>query len=265
VRKVILLIAVACLAFDWNPTVNAAERVKLRTSFTPDRIEASTTIRFGFQIKSAVAGQVPPPLTNVDLHLPAGMGLGTSTLGLANCDTTTLLERGPADCPSASRIGTGRALALVRLPADKAGAEGEIMEESASIMTFIGPSNTYNTEVLFYAEGRTPVNAQLVFPGQILADRRPFGGQLNTTIPLIPTWPGGPDVSVVSLDSTIGPLGLIYYRRHHGKYVPYQPKGILVPRDCPHQGYLFRADFTFLDGTNASADTSVPCPARGHD
>jgi hypothetical protein len=260
-RKVILL---AVILLAWNcSAVSATDRVKLYTSFTPDRIEASTTIKFSFQVYSAVAGRVPVPVTNVDLHLPAGMGLGASTLGLANCDPAGLLLLGPMGCPSASRIGFGKAVALVQLPPAEGEIEGEVTEETATITTLIGPPSTNNLEVLFYAEGKTPVEAQLVFPGQILADQSPFGGRLNTTIPLIPAWSEGPDISVVRMSSTIGPLGLIYYRRRHGRFVPYHPKGILVPRDCPHGGYLFRADFTFLDGTRASANTPVPCPSRG--
>ena len=124
----------------------------------------------------------------------------------------------------------------------------------------MGPPNSEHLEVLFYAEGRSPVSAQLVFPGQVLSDNPPFSGRLDTSIPLIPTWPGGPDVAVTRMTSTIGPLGLTYYRHAHGKIMPFHPRGIAVPRRCPRQGFPFRADITFLDGTHESATSAVPCP-----
>ena len=194
-------------------------------------------------------------MTNVDLHLPAGLGLATSTLGLANCNPAALLARGLGGCPANARIGFGSA--LVAVP-----AEGEPVEEAGSLTALVGPPNSEHLEVLFYAEGHSPVFAQLVFPGHILSDNPPFSGRLDTTIPLIPTWPGGPDVAVTRMTSTIGPRGLTYYRRVHGGIVPFHPRGIAVPKRCPRRGFPFRADITFLDGTHQSAASAVPCPAR---
>jgi hypothetical protein len=234
------------------PGARAAQTVNLETSFRPNRLGARTTIEFGFQVHNTVSRQAPSPVTEVDLHLPAGLGLATSTLGLANCDPLALIA-GVSGCPANARIGFGSA--LVAVP-----AQGEPIEEQGSLTALVGPPNSEHLEVLFYAEGHTPVFAQLVFPGHLLDDNAPFSGRLDTAIPLIPTWPGGPDVAVTSMTSTIGPRGLTYYRHVHGRIVPFHPRGIVVPKHCPHGGFPFRVDLTFMDGTHQSATSSVSCP-----
>jgi hypothetical protein len=234
-------------------SAHAAQSVTLKTAFIPNRLGKRTTIEFGFQVHSTTSGGVPSPLIDVDLHLPAGLGLATSTLGLAGCEPAALIAQGPVGCPANSRVGFGSALVVVP-------GELEPVQEEGKLNAFLGPSNSENLEVLFYAEGSAPVSAQLVFRGQVLSDDAPFGGRLDTAIPLIPTWPGGPDVAITSMTSTIGPLGLTYYRQVHGRTVPFHPLGIAVPKHCPRGGFPFRADIAFLDGTRASATSTVPCP-----
>jgi hypothetical protein len=227
--------------------------VTLSASFKPDRLGARTTIEFGFQVRSTIPRRAPSPVTDVVLHLPAGMGLATSTLGLANCEPAALIAGGVNGCSANARIGFGSA--VVAVP-----AENEPVEEEGSLTALVGPPNSEHLEVLFYAEGRSPVFAQLVFPGRLLDDDPPFGGLLNTVIPPIPTWPGGPNVAVTRMTSTIGPRGLTYYRHVHGKIVPFHPRGIAVPKHCPRRGFPFRVDIAFMDGTRQSATSAVRCP-----
>ncbi|HEV3071041.1 MAG TPA: hypothetical protein VGY76_06410 [Solirubrobacteraceae bacterium] len=80
------------------PFAVASETVRLYTSFSPDRPGASTTITFGFTIGSS-NGQVPSPLTSVNLHLPAGIGLARNGLGTAICEPSELYEEGPPRLP----------------------------------------------------------------------------------------------------------------------------------------------------------------------
>jgi hypothetical protein len=37
-----------------------------------------------------------------------------------------------------------------------------------------------------------------------------------------------------------------------------------TPSSCPRGGFPFVADFTFMDGTTATAKSNVPCPPRRH-
>ena len=129
----------------------------------------------------------------------------------------------------------------------------------------MGPPSHGNMVVLFYANGQTPVFAQLVFRGEVLPASGIFGSQLATLVPPIPSVPNGPDVSIVSVQATIGPNHLTYYKHVHGHLVPFHPVGIAVPEHCPKGGFPFSAEFTFQDGSHATASTTVVCPpARRH-
>jgi hypothetical protein len=114
--------------------------------------------------------------------------------------------------------------------------------------------------VLFYVDGRTPVNGWYIFTGEVLPQQGVFGSQLNTSVPLVPSVPGGPDVSIVRGETSIGPQHLTYVHRVHGKLKPFHPRGIAVPEHCPKDGFPFSAQFSFLNGTHAEAKYVVPCP-----
>jgi hypothetical protein len=247
----LVLICCACLP----ATAGAAQAVKLHASLTPEQLGAGTTIAFAFTVSSTAAGHVPSPLTGVELLYPANLGLATSGLGLATCTATILEELGPEGCPSESQMGYGAG--LVEVPFGP-----EILQETATTKVFMAQLNHGHLGLVFYADGATPVAAQIVFPGLVLPASDPYGGNLSTTIPLVPTLPGAPDAAVVKLSTTIGPEHITYYERIHGRYLPYHPRGIVLPRTCPPGGFKFAARFTFQDTTHASAHTAVPCPRR---
>jgi hypothetical protein len=245
---VCVLAPASALAVSENATLNA--------SFSPDRLGAPTTITFGFHLITT-EGTAPPPLTAVDLKMPAGMNYTTTTLGLAICQPSALAAKGVAGCPANSRLGYGSA--DVEVPFG-VGAGHEIPE----VQALSGPSPNGNLVVEFYANGLYPVYAQLAFSGEVLPATGAFGSQLATTVPLITSVPGGPDVSVLSVTSTIGPSHLTYYKHVHGRLVSFHPRGVAVPERCPSGGFPFAADFTFLDGSHTSAQTTVPCPPARH-
>ncbi|MGA8363545.1 MAG: hypothetical protein WB709_03405 [Solirubrobacteraceae bacterium] len=232
-----------------------AEQATLHASFTPDRLEASTTIAFGFHLQTAT-GLAPPPLTSVVLHMPADMDYTHTTLGLSTCRPAALQTDGLKGCPPNSRLGSGGALVEVPFGTGSGHELPEIQAVSGP------PSSTGNMVVLFYANGQFPVSAQLVFSGEVLSDTGVFGSQLATSVPLIPSVPNGPDVSIVDVNATIGPGGLTYYHHVHGRLRPFHPIGIGVPERCPRGGFPFAASFVFQDGSTASAATTVPCPPR---
>jgi hypothetical protein len=233
-----------------------SERAILHASFTPDRLAAPTTITFSFHLATA-EGAAPPPLTGMDLRMPAGVNYTSTTLGLAICKPAALAAEGLAGCPANSRLGYGSA--RVEVPFGS-GTGHEIPE----VQAVAGPSPNGNLVVLFYANGLFPVDAQLAFSGEVLPDSGRFGSQLQTTVPLVASVPDGPDVSVVSVTSTIGPSHLTYYRHVHGRLVPFHPRGVSVPERCPRGGFPFSADFTFQDASHTTASTTVPCPRHRH-
>jgi len=251
-----LVVFAALLASVAAPAVAGAvsERASLSASFDPDVLGAATTITFSFHLSTS-EGVAPPPLTSMDLQMPAGMNYTTTTLGLALCQPAALQAQGLAGCPPNSRLGYGSA--YVEVPFGT-GAGHEIPE----IQAVAGPSTTGNLAVLFYANGLYPVSAQLTFGGEVLPDNGRFGSQLAANVPLVTSVPGGPDVSIVNVKTTIGPSHLTYYKHVHGRLVPFKPRGVSVPERCPHGGFPFAANFSFQDGSRANAQVTVPCPRR---
>jgi len=249
-------ICLLCALWALAGAVTAAgqPKVSLRASFTPDRLAKPTTIFFEFEI-ARNQGQIPPPLTHVVLRMPAGMSYVTSSLGLAICNPKALEEKGLAGCSPNARLGHGSAFVEVPFGASSG-------QEIPDIEALVGPEHDGNVTVLFYANGRVPVYAQIVFSGELVPGGGPFGMALDTTVPLIPSVPGGAPVSILKVSSTIGPRGLTYYKRVHGRRVAYRPRGIEVPEHCPRGGFPFQAQFTFLDGSHTTARTAVPCPHR---
>ena len=135
-----------------------------------------------------------------------------------------------------------------------------VVREPAAVYAYRGETEHEHLTILFFTEAMHPVYAALVFPGELLLETGPFSGSINTAVPLIPSLPGGPNVSVVQLQSTFGPAHLLYEREAHGELVTYRPRGVIVPRVCAAGGYPFAADFAFEDGSHITAHTTAPCP-----
>ena len=184
--------------------------------------------------RTNAGAHVPPPLTALDLFYPANLGLINSGLGLATCSPQTLEALGPEGCPPDSLMGHGSA--LVEIPLGP-----EIISETGQITTWLGPVQEGHLALLFYAQGETPIAAQLIFTSQVLEAPLPYGGNLATKIPLIPGLPEAPNAAVVQMHTTIGSQGVTYYTHSHGQRISYHPNGLRLPHQCPHHGFPFAA------------------------
>ncbi len=227
----------------------------LSAAFTPERLGQRSTLDFGFSF-STPPGQVPPPLTQIELRYPDNLGIALSGLGLTTCTGQTLETSGPARCPPNSVMGYGVALTGVVLGSTT-------ITESAPITILRSPDQEGHLAVLFSAEGTTPVDTRIVFPGLLLPAPAPFGGLVSVGVPLVPTLPGAPYISVMQLHATIGPENVTYYEQAGGTTLAYRPKGILLPAGCPPGGFPFAAEFSLSNGSHASARTAAPCPQAG--
>jgi len=243
----------------------AEQKADLTASFSPKQLGAPATISLAFTITS-----LPPddqtPIRSVSLQLPSEMGIATSGLGLENCLVSRLEALGPRGCPADSLMGRGTATAEIPIG-------GEVIAESARVELFSAPVQSGRLALLVYADGRSPVFAQLVFPAVVVPATSPYSEGIETSVPLVPSLPGAPDVAVTRFQMALGTTSqgvghFVYYRRVHGQRVPYAPNGLLLPSRCPTGGFPFEAHFAFEDGTTASAHTSVACPRgsrrRGH-
>jgi hypothetical protein len=248
-----MLAALAC-AFCLPAPADAAPVVTLNAGLHPEQLGASTTIKLALSIAFA-PGERPAPLRVIELLLPAHLGVATSGLGLTPCRAALLEADGPPGCPSTSVLGYGSG--LVEVPF----GNGTVREE-ARLTTFLAPKHEGHQGLLFFADGEVPVVAELVFHGLVLHATAPFGGDLQTQIPLISAGPEGPDVILRKFSTTIGPEHITYWEYSSHGYIPYHPSGIQLPPQCPHAGFPFDAALTFENGTHAQAHAAVPCPHR---
>jgi hypothetical protein len=230
----------------------ASERIGIHVGFLPYRLGASTTIAFGFQIESP-KHTVPQPLIGIDLALPQGLRTGPTKLGIQTCDESTIFDAGIDGCPPDSLVGRGTAIATVPIGP-------EVIHEQVQIALASTASRSGHLEILYGAEGLTPVFAVLTFRGEILEGKPPYGEEISTFIPPIETLPEAPYASVIAMHSTIGPQNLTYYRRLHGRRVAYRPRGVQLPRRCPRRGFRFAATFTFLDEATKTLHATISCP-----
>jgi hypothetical protein len=241
-----VLIACACLP----TTAQASQSARLHVTFTPNGLGAPTTLAIHVQI-TAPANQVPSPLTTLNLRYPATLGIATSGLGIATCTQLILETLGLEGCPTDSNMGRGNVLAELPIGA-------KIIQETVEITILRAPEQHGHFALLLYANGGTPLSAQVTLPALLLPT--PNAGNIHIDIPPVPSVPGAPNVAVTELNATLGPPELTYYERVHGKTTSYHPTGILLPDQCPRGGFPFTASLTFEDGSHTAARTTVPCP-----
>lgn len=253
-RRGAILLQVVLLCAGLAQQARAATAAKLEAAFLPDHLGARTTLEFGFSF-SAPPGQVPPPLTQIELRYPNNLGIALSRLGIAECTAKTLEASGPRGCPADSVMGYGVVYTGIVL--------GTSTVTELAPITIFRAINSEHLALLFYAEGTHPVVTDIVFPGLLLSAAEPFGGKVSIGVPLVSTLPGAPYVSVIHLHATIGPREVTYYERVGGITLAYKPAGILLPPRCPPKGFPFAAVFTFSDGSRARAHTDASCPGQG--
>ena len=138
-----------------------------------------------------------------------------------------------------------------------------LIQEGVRLTTFMAPLRAGHLGLLFYADAPGPISAEVIFYGVVLPALRPFGGDLTTAVPLVPTLPEAPDAALAKFSTTLGPERITYWEYAKGHYIPYHPRGILLPRECPRGGFQFAAAFAFENGAHASAHAVVPCPDDG--
>ncbi len=257
-RLPLIISAAAFLLMFPSSSALAKQAARLEVSFSPEHLGEPTTIYFGFRISSVGLG-IPAALTNVGVLLPSEMGIATSGLGLENCLASKLVALGPEGCPSNARMGRGIATAQIPIG-------GETIYEHAQIELFSAPVIDGHLAMLVYANAVSPVFAQLVFPATVLLASTPYGENIDTNIPLVPSLPGAPDVAVTrfhaSLGSAPGPDRFMYHKLVHGRRITYLPRGLVLPTSCPRGGFPFKAEFSFQDQTTTVARTTVPCPRQ---
>lgn len=228
------------------------EHLKMHARLSPERLGDASTIAVGYTLADP-AGEAPQPVRQMQLMLPAGLSVSDSELGLANCLQAKLELEGARGCPANSEIGRGAAVAEVPFGPQQ-------VLEHVTITLYSAPLLDQQPQLLVYVAGEHPVIANIVFTASIQPANAPFGSLIDTVMPLVPGIAGGPGVALISMHTTIGPAGILYTERVHGKTVRFHPKGLILPARCPRGGFPFAVALSFENGTSSVAQTRVRCP-----
>ncbi len=258
--KKLTVYAAVVATFAWVAVAHGATappQVDMHVAFMPDKPGTETTVAVGFHIRTP-HGELPPPVTKLDISLPAGMGLGTTNLGEATCSTAVLENVGLEGCSPNSFMGTGHGLIDAQIGP-------QILEEPVELAILMTEAQKEHTTLLMQGVGWSPVAAEAIFTSQLLESEHGYGATLVTEIPLVRPLPGADTyMALTSMFTTMGPQNLTYYKYKRGKRVPYKPRGIAIPPICPRGGYRFQGTFTFLGFAPQVVTSTVPCQHVAH-
>ncbi len=232
----------------------AEQSARLHVTFIPGVLGRSTNVNVSVDIV-APTNRVPLPLVGLTLRYPRELGLDAGELGLTTCARATLEALGPGGCPADSWMGLGGAVAEILVGPT-------ILHESVKITIVRAPEQEGHIEMLFYAEGSTPLITQITFPGTLLPALPPSDESVDIAVPLVSSFPEAPDVAIVALNVNLGTRNLVYYEHINDKLVAYHPRGILLPDRCPQGGFAFSATLSFLGGSHADAHATIPCSSH---
>jgi hypothetical protein len=210
-------------------------------SLSPDRLNAKASLTFTIQYAGGAFG-VPSPVRRSVLQFPAGLSFDIPSL--RSCSAARLRARGASGCPAQSQIGSGHALMEVH-------AGSLTITEDVALRAFLGPPRNLEQTFEILGQGYTPLDERMVFSGEVLPDRAPYGEELVLSIPPIPTLALEPDASIAGFSLTIGASG-----RHRAR----DANAVLTPSSCPASGWPFAAEFTYADGSVGSALATAVCP-----
>jgi len=188
-------------------------------------------------------GGIPNPLTALVIEVPSGITYNFSKA--PTCPASTVADhKGPSlpSCPAGSKIGSGSAQLMANL-----GAGNAPFNESSILAIYLTSRNPVRAEVWGY--GAAPVQETIPFPGTFTSAPKPYANKISVDVPPIPTVPGGPNASVVSLSFSLGDTFKV-----KGKTI-----GLFdLPKKCTTLAYSATA--TFSDGAAAPVTGKVKCP-----
>jgi hypothetical protein len=240
-RATVAIAALAACVCAGAPPAAAQTSASIQPSFLPDRLGAGTSFTLSFRFFGGEEG-VPPPLSGIVVHLPAGLSVNLT--GVESCAKNRLRRLGAAGCPPGSLLGRGHALMKVH-------AGSQTLPEAVMISVFRGVNRGGAPTFEILGRGATPLDESTISSAVLSADLPPYGSKLTVSVPAIPTVMYEPDASFSALSLTIGDV-----RRPPRAHAA---GTVRVPRTCPAGGFPFAADFTFADASSARATARLGC------
>jgi hypothetical protein len=252
-------IAVACVALGaliYAAVAFAAAQTTLEVKATPNKASTKKKVR-PLQLTVNVtfsdpAQAQPPPLQRVVIRLQKG-GVFNGKL-FPKCKSSLVLARGPKACPKGSKVGSGTATAS---------AQPVIARVNAKITLFNGELKGGKPTVLLYSV--PDISSPLTVSG-VIEKKSPSacgaGGQCDYTltfdVPDIPTLPGQPNASVLTVNTKTDNVFIKKKKKVRGKRRTTKIPYIGAPRECKGK-WVAESTVTYKDGQVATAQTSAPC------
>jgi hypothetical protein len=215
-----------------------AATTTLKASFSGDLGEGAT-VTDEFAFSGTEYGGHPAPLTNVTVHLPAGVG-GSRT-GFATCEASTIEMTGINGCPPGSLAGPETSVGMF------VSFGTERVVESGTVQAVFGSGEAIN----FFLHATSPVSVEVLMTGTYTVDSAPYGHVLNLAVPLIESVPGALDASITALTLAFGAT-----HSEDGSEIA----SVTVPQECPSGGFAWLGNIAFLGGANAEVTDKSPCP-----
>lgn len=202
---------------------------------------AGAALQAELKIAGTEYGGFPSPVTGISVYLPTGTQLRPAAF--PTCPLATLESHEVQKCPHKSIAGAaGEVLGVVSFG-------GTRVPEKATLQAFFAPHNT----LAFFVEGRSPAQLEVLTIGGFSNAPKPFGPKFSASVPLVPTVPGAPYASVLTIKGIIG--AAITKRK---KVIPYGR----VPKKCPKGGFPGKVELKYLSGESTTTLVKVPCPKR---
>lgn len=250
----ICLAALTLAVLGFTGVARATPRVVLEAEFVPIQGFPETgnvsgngaALQTEWRINGSEYGANPPPLTGINLYLPAGTGVHPE--GFPVC-LNPALGLGANGCPVGSSLGpSGEASAVVPSGKDR-------YEEKVSVRALLASGGGE----LWYFKGTEPWPLEFLSTGSVRNAPAPFGPELVAPIPLVRAEDGAPDLSIERLNIQLGAA----YKRG-----PRTISYLTVPSTCPSGGAPVKAEVSFAaeDGQppqTITASYKMQCPHRG--
>lgn len=231
-RPLLGLACVACLAWP-AASAGAEAQAELQARFSPSTPGAHSALTVALELSGGPLG-IPPPLAQLTLRLPPGLGLGLGSV--PTCPPTRLLRKGAAGCPPRALIGRGRGTIEVH-------AGSQTIPEQTTVWIARAPGEHGRLALAILSQGYTPLDRRTLSSAVLEPDVPPYGSKLVVSVPPIPTVELEPDASLLTLSLTLGS--------------PRAP-ALTVPSHCAG-GFPFAAQLTFADASTADASALAPC------
>jgi hypothetical protein len=227
-----------------RPTVTFRPKVLPIPHFphTGDVLNSGADLESEFKINGTESpGNVPSQLRKVAVYLPAGTRINSA--GFKTCSAANLEATGPSACSKAS-VASPVGKAIVAAPIG-----GTTVEEPATVQAFFAPGGGLN----FYNVGTSPIAAIIIAQGHFQSGGAGFGPELVTEIPPIPSVPGAPNASVLSINVKVGAA----IKKGH-KTIYYGA----TPSKCPKGGFKWKTELTFESGEVVPSTAITKCPKK---